>query len=154
MKAASHYAMGCRNLYSAIGPHQIRIPSAKLFEPPANPSSTAKDIRAENIACPLCKHVYDYGRDDVRYDLVQIADQDPILDEPSCISLEFLCDEPGCRAPVRMHTVRAATESKKDVIERLRQSVFHVFCMNYHLLHFPRDQRLIIRIEETLSSTP
>ena len=154
MKAAGHYAMDCRNLYSEIGPHQIRIPSAKLFEPSTNPSTAAEDIPTENIACPLCKHVYDYGRDDVRYHLVPIPDQDPIFDELCCISLEFLCDEPGCRAPVRMHTVRAATESKKDVIDRLRQSVFHVFCMNYHLLHFPRDQRLIIRIEETLSSTP
>jgi hypothetical protein len=141
---ASHYALDCKNLDWEIGPHQIRIPAAKLFQPPPDPSAT-KPIPVENIACSVCKHVYEYTRGDLRH----ISDQDPILSEPSCISIEFICDEPDCKAVVLMHTTRGETESKKDVIARLRQSVFHVLCANYHFLHFPRNHNSIIRIGET-----
>jgi hypothetical protein len=140
----SHYALDCRNLDWEIGSHQIRIP-AKLFQPPSDPSATAQRIPAENIACSVCKHVYEYTRGDLRH----IPDQGPMLGEPSCISVEFVCDEPDCKAVVLMHTTRGETESKKDVIARLRQSVFHVLCANYHVLHFPRDHHSIIRIQET-----
>jgi len=142
---ASHCALDCKNLDWVIGPHQIRIPSAKLFQPPSDPPATAKQIPAENIACPVCKHVYEYTRGDLRH----IPDQDPFLSEASCISVEFICDEPDCKAVVLMRTTRGETESKKDVIARLRQSVFHVLCVNYHVLHFPRNHHSIIRIEET-----
>jgi len=149
MKSASHYALDCKNLDPAIGPHQIPIPSTKLFEPPPNPSVTAKNIPAENIACPFCKHVYEYTHHDVRCHSFQIPDQDLTASEPSCISVKFVCEEPDCKAPVLVHTMRGGTESKKEVVERLRQSVFHVFCLNYHILHFPREARWVIRIEET-----
>ena len=142
---ASHYALDCKNLVWEIGPHQIRIPSAKLFQAPSDLSATSKRIPAENIACSICKHVYEYTCGDLR----DIPDRDPILGELSRISVEFVCDEPGCKAVVLMHTTRGETESKKDVIARLRQSVFHVLCANYHVLHFPRDHHSIIRIEET-----
>ena len=145
MKSASHYALDCKNLDGEIEPHQIRVPSAKLFQPRSNPSATPRRIPPENIACPVCKHVYEYTQDDLRH----IPAQDSILDERSCISVEFVCDEPGCKAVVLMRTMRNETESKKDVIARLRQSVFHVLCVNYHLLHFPRNHQSIFRIEET-----
>jgi len=149
MKSASHYTLDCKNLDSEMGPHQIRIPSAKLFEARPNPSVTDKKTPAENIACPFCKHVYEYTQHDVRCHSFQISDQDPTATEPSCISVEFACEELDCKVSVLMHTIRGGTESRKDVIERLRQSVFHVFCLNYHLLHFPRNARSVIRIEET-----
>src|SRR5215831_19448433 len=66
MKSASQYALDCKNLYCAIGPHEIRIPASKLFEPPPNPSLRAAKHPYENIACPLCKHVYEYTYGDVR----------------------------------------------------------------------------------------
>jgi len=149
MKSASHYALDCKNLYYSIGPHEIRIPSSKLFKPPPNPSGRAATLLAENIACPLCKHVYEYTYGDLRCHSFQIPDQDLTRAEPTCISVEFVCAEPDCKAPVLVHTMRGGTESKKDVIERLRQSVFHVFCPNYHLLHFPLEARSVIRIQET-----
>ena len=102
MKSASRYALDCKNLDSEVGPHQIRVTSAKLFEPPPNPLATPKRIPAENIACPLCKHVYEYTRGDLRH----IPDRDLIAGEPSCISVEFVCDQPGCQAHVLMHTTR------------------------------------------------
>src|SRR5215831_16429283 len=149
MKSASQYALDCKNLYCAIGPHEIRIPASKLFEPPPNPSLRAAKHPYENIACPLCKHVYEYTYGDVRCHSFQTPDQDSTRAEPSCISVEFVCDEPDCKTPVLVHTIRGGTESRKEVIVRLRQSLFHVFCLNYHLLHFPRDARLVIRIQET-----
>jgi hypothetical protein len=147
MRPVNYRALECKNRHSASGVHEIRIPLPKLADKPPNPLETANNIPAVNVACPRCRHVYEYTQKNVHWYLSQILDQDPIPTEPISFAVEFVCTEPGCKALVLMHTMREKHESKKDVLERLAHSVFHVYCLNGHILHFPSVPRYIVREE-------
>src|SRR6266851_1560307 len=110
MRGISYPLLECKNRDSALGVHEIQIPFPKLFDRAPNPLATAKDIPAGNVACPHCKHVYEYTRDDVRWHLFQIPDRDPTPNEPTFFAVEFVCDDPDCKALVLKKTQLARGE--------------------------------------------
>jgi hypothetical protein len=148
MKSYLRHALDCKNVGPKADSHQIQIPFPKLLGKPPNPIETAKDIYAVNIACPRCKHVYEYTHEDIHHHLFQIPDQDLVPSEPISFVVEFVCDDPNCKSLARVHTMRHAGESKVAVIDRLRQSVFHTTCMHNHVLHFPNDPNSIVYAED------
>ena len=148
MKSYQRPALECKNAGPKGETHEIQIPFPSRLGKPPNPIETAKDIFAVNIACPRCKHVYEYTHEDIRQHLFQIPDQYPVPSEPISFVVEFVCDDPNCKSLALVHTMRVAGESEAAVIDRLRQSVFHTICMNNHVLHFPTDQNSIVRAED------
>jgi hypothetical protein len=154
MRAVLDYTLGCKNRDSYLGLHEIRIPSPRLFGTAPNPLVTAEDIPAANVACPHCRHVYEYTRDDVRRHLFQIQDRDPVPSEPISFVAEFVCDEPDCKAPVLVHTMRDEPENRISVLERLSESMFHTSCMNGHAVYFPIDASAIVRAEDEVPFNP
>jgi hypothetical protein len=148
MKSYQRPALYCKNADSKGDSHEIQIPFSNLLSIQPYQIATAKDAPAVNVACPHCKHVYGYTREDVRQHLFQIPDQYPVPSEPISFFVEFVCDDSDCESRVILRTMRAAGESKPSVIDRLRQSVFHIACGNNHVVHFPKDLNLIVRAED------
>ena len=86
--------------------------------------------------------------------MLSSQDRGQEIGEPILVATEFLCDDPDCKALVLLHTTRAANETRKDVLERLGKSVFHVRCMNTHYSLFPSDPKSIVRCEDEGPFTP
>ena len=125
---AAMYFLQCHN---PLCGRRIWLPLATHHETKCDQSPWPTDMQPRNFACPGCRQVSAYTAVELRCNPAPQEDLLQRLHAGSLICIEIACGIEGCKAPVRIHAVKAGPSFESRSI-LLNATATNVRCEKGH----------------------